>query len=396
MIHYALAALKGVGTQAVESIVEARGTKPFADFADFATRINPRPINKRVLESLAAAGAFDAFESNRAKVCAGVETLLAAANRAHESAQIGQNELFGASAGGSAVVLPEAAPWLPAERLQHEYDAVGFFLSGHPLDEYGPALRRLRVQTWQEFVRAVKNGASAGRVAATVVSRSERRTKTGNKMGILGLSDPTGQFEAVMFSETLGQYRDVVEPGNAVLFHLGAELQGDEVRARVNAAEPLDLAAARTQKGLRIFIRDDKPAESVAARLNSVRSGKSGAAAHGAAHDNSVRGNDTSPEAGSGVQKANGKPPDMRGASPSSGAARQTGEGPDSEVALVVLLDGAVEVEMKLPGRYRVTPQIAGALKAVPGVVSVELLLGLTYCAVDGSLNVADGGLRGS
>jgi len=104
-------------------------------------------------------------------------------------------------------------------------------------------LKRLRVQTWAEFSRAVKTGATAGKVAATVVSRMERRTKTGNKMGIMGLSDPTGHFEAVLFSEGLAQYREVLEPGAAVLLQLGAELQGEDVRARVLHAEPLDDAA---------------------------------------------------------------------------------------------------------------------------------------------------------
>src|SRR5947208_15648530 len=96
----------------------------------------------------------------------------------------------------------------------------------------------------------------------------ERRTKTGNKMGIMGLSDPTGHFEAVLFSEGLAQYRDVLEPGAAVLLQLGAELQGEDVRARVLHAEPLDDAAAKTQKGLRIFVRDTKPLDSIARRLN--------------------------------------------------------------------------------------------------------------------------------
>ena len=129
-------------------------------------------------------------------------------------------------------------------------------------------LKRLRVQSWAEFSRAVKTGATAGKVAATVVSRMERRTKTGNKMGIMGLSDPTGHFEAVLFSEGLAQYRDVLEPGAAVLLQLGAELQGEDVRARVLHAEPLDAAAAKTQKGLRIFVRDTKPLDSIAKRLN--------------------------------------------------------------------------------------------------------------------------------
>ena len=205
---------------------------------------------------------------------AGAEAILAACQRSHEAATIGQNDMFGGAADAPTIMLPQIEPWLPAERLRREYDAIGFFLSGHPLDDYATVLKRLRVQSWAEFSRAVKTGATAGKVAATVVSRMERRTKTGNKMGIMGLSDPTGHFEAVLFSEGLAQYRDVLEPGAAVLLQLGAELQGEDVRARVLHAEPLDAAAAKTQKGLRIFVRDTRPLESIAKRLQMPEPGR--------------------------------------------------------------------------------------------------------------------------
>jgi DNA polymerase III subunit alpha len=317
-IHYSLAALKGVGTQAVEAIVAARGERPFTDLSDFATRINPRAVNKRVLESLAAAGAFDALESNRACVFATVDAMLGEAQRALETKESGALEFsFGDSGGRGALRLPKVEPWLPAERLQKEFDAIGFFLSGHPLDDYMPALRRMRVQSWAEFTRVVKSGVSAGRVAATVVARTERRTRTGSKMGIIGLSDPSGHYEAVLFSEGLQQYRDLLEPGSAVLLMLSAELQGDEVRARIQTAEPLDKAAAKLQKALRVFVRDQAPIESVAKRLD--------------------------------------------------------GQG-DGEVSMVLMLREGTEVEVKLPGRFKVSPQIAGAIKAIPGVVEVQAL----------------------
>jgi DNA polymerase-3 subunit alpha len=339
-IHYALAALKGVGPQAVEQIVDERKKNgPFTSLADFANRVSPRAINKRIIESLAAAGAFDVLEPNRAAVFAGADAILAACQRSHEAASSGQNDMFGNAADAPTLILPQLEPWLPADRLRREYDAIGFFLSGHPLDDYAAVLRRLRVQSWAEFSRAVKTGATAGKVAATVVSRMERRTKTGNKMGIIGLSDPTGHFEAVLFSEGLAQYRDLLEPGAAVLLQLGAELQGEDVRARVLHAEPLDDAAAKTQKGLRIFLRDTKPLDSIARRL-------------------------AAPEA----TLQNGSPPKM--AAP---AAAQRGNG-DGEVSLVMMLDLETEVEMKLPGRFKVSPQIAGAIKAVSGVVDVQTL----------------------
>src|SRR5450631_1881026 len=331
-IIYALAALKGVGQQAVAAIIEARKAGKFADLADFAARVNPRAINKRVLESLACAGAFDGFEKNRASIMATVETVLALAQRAHETAEVGQNELFGGGAQRDPVVLPQVEPWLPAERLRREYEAVGFFLSGHPLDDYATVLKKLRVQSWAEFSRAVKMGATAGRVAGTVVSRQERRTRTGSKMGIIGLSDPTGHYEAVLFSEGLAEYRDLLEPGTAVLLFLSAEVQGDEVRARIQSAEPLDAAAANLHTGLRVFLRDGAPIEGVAKRLQPSQTGPA----------RSAQGNGT----------ANG----------------------DGEVSMVLMLKQGTEVEVKLPGRFKVSPQIAGAIKAVPGVVQVEAL----------------------
>jgi DNA polymerase-3 subunit alpha len=323
-IIYALAALKGVGAQAVKEIVAARADRKFADLADFADRINPRAVNKRVLESLAQAGAFDTFEPSRARVFPAMDAVLARAQRAHDSAVIGQNELFGGGGQREPVVLPQAEPWLPAERLRREYEAIGFFLSGHPLDDYAAALKKLRVQSWAEFSRAVKNGATAGKVAGTVVARQERRTRTGSKMGIIGLSDPTGHYEAVIFSEGLAEHRELLEPGTAVLLFLSAEVQGDEVRARIQSVEPLDAAAANLNKGLRVFLRNETPIEAVAKRLESV---PRNAAANG-----------------------------------------------DGEVSMVLMLAQGTEVEVKLPGRFKVSPQIAGAIKAVPGVVQVEAL----------------------
>jgi DNA polymerase-3 subunit alpha len=324
-IIYALAALKGVGRQAVEAIVEARGNRPFRDLYDFCSRVNPRAVNKRVLESLAAAGAFDALEGNRARVFAAADLLLAAAQRQHDAAATGAFEfVFGGSETHAAVRLPEIEAWLPADRLQKEFDAVGFFLSGHPLDDYAGISKQLRVQSWAEFSRAVRAGAGAGRLAATVVARTERKTRSGSRMGVVTLSDPSGHYEAVIFSEGLHQFRDLLEPGAPVLLMLSAEVQGEDVRARIQSVERLDEAAVRLSKGLRIFLRDHGPIESVARRLQ---------------HPGSER----------------------------ASAAKTEGE-----VALILMLGEGTEVEVKLPGRFKVSPQIAGAIKAVPGVVAVE------------------------
>ena len=312
-IRYALSAIKGVGEAQAQALVSARAEQPFRDLADFAGRLNPREVNKRLLESLAAAGAFDALDANRARVFGAIETILAYAHRRQEDRLAGQSALF---AGDSAdqLVLVKSQPWPLAEQLQREFDAIGFFLSGHPLDGYTAILSRLRVSRWADFARAVKQGASAGRLAATVLDRTERRTKSGTKMGIVQLSDQSGQYEAILFQEGLNQYRDLLEKGTAVLLGLQANVDGEDVRARIVSVEPLDSAASRIQKGLRVFVRDENPLASITQRLTA------------------------------------------RG---------------DGEVSLILMTQGG-EVEVKLPGKFNVSPQLAGALKAIPGIVAVE------------------------
>src|SRR5262249_56110018 len=124
--------------------------------------IKRRDANKRVLESRAAAGAFDELEGNRARVFAGVDAILAAAQRAHDALASGALQFsFGGPSNAEPIRLPAAEPWPAAERLQKEFDAVGFFLSGHPLDDYVAALKRMRVQSWAEFAPGVPPRASA-------------------------------------------------------------------------------------------------------------------------------------------------------------------------------------------------------------------------------------------
>ncbi len=328
-IFYSLAALKGVGAQAVDAIVAAREGRPFKDLAEFASRIDPKAINKRMLESLAAAGAFDALEKNRARVFASCEAILRHAQRSGEDRASGQSELFGGAANPTVLRLPDAEPWLPAERLSKEFDAAGFYLSGHPLDDYTVALKRMRIQSWAEFQQSARTGASAGRLAATVVSRQERRTKTGSRMANIRMSDPTGYFEAVIFQEGLVQYQKLLEPGNAVLVQVGADTQGDEVRLRIYGVELLDNVAARNQRGLVVTVRPDVSVEQIAKRLANGGNGKAAEA------------------------KADGK----------------------GEVNIVVSLEeGLSEVEVKLPGRYPLSPQIAGNVRAIEGVLEVQEL----------------------
>ena len=318
-IFYSLAAIKGVGEAAVHHIVAKRGERAFDSLADFCERIDPRIVGKRVLESLIAAGALDCFGEDRAAMMAGVERMTGMAQRAQENAASGQTDIFGMATGHSPTLsLPAAAAWLPAERLHREFQAVGFYLSAHPLDEYAASLAKMRVQGWAEFAAAVKRGATAGRLAGTVTARQERKTRTGNKMGVVQFSDTSGQYEAVLFSEGLAQYRDLLEAGRSVVITVSAEDRPEGINLRIQTVEALDELASRMQKALRVYVRDGKPLGALAQQLGAK------------------------------------------------------GEG---QVSLVVIKEGgAGEIEVQLPDRYRISPQVASAMRAVPGVVEVELV----------------------
>ena len=296
-IHYALAAIKGVGRGAVEALVEARGQRPFKDLACLARRLNPRMLNKRTLENLVAAGAIDSIEPDRARACAAIEPMMKLAQGAAEAASTGIDDMFGGvTAADVTLRIPAYDSWPMADKLKREYEAIGFFLSGHPLDEYGDLLGKLRVQSWAEFCRAVRAGTtSVGRVAASVLDRSERRTKTGNKLGIVILSDQTGHFRG---DHLLGRGSvSTARSWNRAVPWCSNSRRTSKARmsaARIMTAEPLDVAVARHQKGMRVYLSDERPIPSVQQRLQ-------------------VRG--------------------------------------EGEVSLILLLDGTREVEVKLPGK---------------------------------------------
>ncbi|MCY6380476.1 DNA polymerase III subunit alpha [Hoeflea prorocentri] len=319
-IYYSLAAIKGVGEAAVDHIVEVRGDKPFESIEDFFLRVDPKLINRRVLEHLICAGAFDCFGRDRAELVGGTDRLLGFSQRAMENRISGQSDMFGSGAatGPETIQFNSVTPWVPSEKLHREYQSLGFYLSAHPLDTYSELLEKMRVQTFADFANAVRQGATAGRLAGTVTSKQERKTRTGNKMGIIVFSDSSGQYEAVLFSEGLAQYRDLLEPGKSLVITVDAEERPEGISLRIQTVQSLEERAVQTQKALRIFVRDSMPVQQIAGHLNTKG---------------------------------------------------------DGQVSFVVIKDdGRREVEVELPERYRISPQIASALKTAKGIVDVELV----------------------
>jgi DNA polymerase-3 subunit alpha len=319
-IYYALAALKGVGESAVDHIVEVRGDEPFASIEDFCLRIDPRQVNRRVLESLIFAGAFDCFGLDRAQIGGGLDRLLGYAQLAQENKRSGQSDMFGSggASGPEKISFPPFAPWLPSERLLKEFQVLGFYLTAHPLDSYNNILEKMRVQTFADFSAGIKQGATNARLAGTVISKQERKTRTGNKMGIIVFSDSSGQFEAVLFSEMLNQYRDVLESGKSFVLTAVGEERPEGIGLRLQTIQSLEEKSLQMQKTLRVYVRDSGPLRAVTTHLNAKG---------------------------------------------------------DGLVSFIVIKEeGKREVEVELAQKYRITPEIAAALRAAPGVVDVELV----------------------
>jgi DNA polymerase-3 subunit alpha len=170
----------------------------------------------------------------------------------------GTGDLFGGSSAGEASIdMRPVQVWTPMELLQQEFEAIGFFLSGHPLDAYASALAKLGVSTYAEFEARCERGSAAGRLAGIVVSIRERRSQKGNKFAFAIFSEPTGQFEAVIFSETLAAARSLLEPGTAVLITVEGERDGEAVKMRAQAVQSLDAAASSIQKGWKVVLDAD-------------------------------------------------------------------------------------------------------------------------------------------
>ena len=324
-IIYSLAALKNVGKSVVEHIVRVREEGgPFRSLADFAQRVDPHIVNRRALESLARAGAFDAFEPNRARVLEGIDAILELAHRAQEERATGQASLFGgadgtARDGPEELMLPQVTPWPGMQKLEEEYKAVGFYLSGHPLDDYMQTLARIGVMPWAEFRALVqRRGQGSARLAGAVTARRERRAKSGNLFAFVEFSDPSGQFEAICFSELLHEKRELLEAGQSVVIGVEASLEEGEVKLRLVSVEPLEERAAKIGQGLMIHVRAAE-AGAAAAQLKALL-------------------------------KNGGRSP----------------------VRLVVHAPGLGEVDMLLGEHFTVTPQLKAALLALPGVVDVR------------------------
>jgi DNA polymerase III subunit alpha len=266
-VRYALAAIKGVGAAATGALADERESRgAFRDVHDLMARLGTRVINKRLLESLARAGALDRLEPARRRVVEGADLLLRYAAAAAEATQSDQESLFGGS--GAAQVpkpaLPAVEDWPALERLQAEFDVLGLYLSAHPLDGYRNALQRLGVITGDRL-RQVAGEGGRFKVAGVIASRQERVTERTRLVRLI-VSDHTAQFEVTAFSELMGQARDLLDGTTPLYFEVDARVDGDNLRLTAQRIQKLDEVVDMARAAVEITLA----APNVALRLRSM------------------------------------------------------------------------------------------------------------------------------
>jgi len=254
-IRYALAAIRNVGKQAMEGLVAEREAKGrFKNLYDFAQRLDPSAVNKRQIENLVRAGAFDSLNKNRAHLFGGVETMLRHASAAASERTSNQSSLFGeALVPKGDLQLPNSPPWKQMDLLTEEFSALGFHLTAHPLDAYDTALKRIGVQRYSDVARRATAETTRAKLAGIVESRQERTSARGNRFAFVKMSDTSGNFEFTVFAEHLALYREILETGQKLLIAVDVRAdEGGAPRLTAQSIQLLDEAAAATGAGLEI------------------------------------------------------------------------------------------------------------------------------------------------
>jgi len=322
-VRYALAALKGVGAGAMEELVQERTARGlFKNLEDFASRINPKGLNKRQFEQLSSAGGFDSLNSNRAQMAASAEIVLRHAHGLAEEKNSGQVSLFGGGAdeAGGGLGLPElpnAPPWDALEQLAREFAAVGFYLSAHPLDSRQKQFENMKIASVASVEVALQNTPMARfQMAGVLMKKQEKMSQKGSKYAFLQLSDPTGIFEVTLFSEMLHASREFLEAGRSLLVSVEAEQKEEQIRFTCTKIAPLEDALEGKIRAIDITVNAAAPVHKIKEALER---------------------------------------------DPQGGA----------QINLYVRLDAARVVHLRLPGRWVLGAQARNQLRTQPGVVDI-------------------------
>ncbi|WP_434290544.1 DNA polymerase III subunit alpha [Celeribacter sp. SCSIO 80788] len=328
---YALGALKNVGVEAMQLIVKAREEtgKPFVTLFDFARRVDLKKVGKRPLEMLARAGAFDLLDSNRRRVFDSLDALVQYSAAIHEQKASNQVSLFGDA--GEDLPEPRLSPvgdWVASERLMEEQKAIGFYLSGHPLDDYSAALKRKKIGTLAEVqARAEAEGGVIMKVGVLVSGFRPMKSGKGTRYFRMNISDPTGQLAGIAMFPKKGEYEpshDIFEKHDKLVMSLEGRFNDGQFDPMIRSVAPMETVVADAGgAGLKIYCEDTRAIVMVGELLNRV-----------------------------------------------TREAKQPAKGAIS--FCLMPQDSQNEVEIDIPQPFVITPEIKGAIKSFDGVVMVE------------------------
>ena len=321
-IIYALGALKNVGIESMRNIISVRNTGgDFKDIFDFANRVELRKIGKRSLEMLIYAGVFDEISNNRNQLFQSIEILVEYSNICFSEKYTGQNNLFGET--NNLLSYPDLKlieDWNSSEKLKKEYEAIGFYLSAHPLDDYSKLFKSQKIEKFSELNEILKSGPKLIKISGSVLSKQERISSKGNKFAFIQFSDPSGFFEVTAFSDILDLYNNLLQPSQNLILSCQATLEENQPKLLLRKDEKIsDVLNSLEDLGIRIFIDDHNAVTFLKEQLEILNN-----------------------------------------------------ENLKKSPIKIVVISKEFDVELDLPNSYRITNDVINSINHIPGVLQVE------------------------
>ena len=321
-IIYALGALKNVGIESMRNIISVRNTGgDFKDIFDFANRVELRKIGKRSLEMLIYAGVFDDISNNRNQLFQSIEILVEYSNICFSEKYTGQNNLFGET--NNLLSYPDLKlieDWNSSEKLKKEYEAIGFYLSAHPLDDYSKLFKSQKIEKFSELNEILKSGPKLIKISGSVLSKQERISSKGNKFAFIQFSDPSGFFEVTAFSDILDLYNNLLQPSQNLILSCQATLEENQPKLLLRKVEKIsDVLNSLEDLGIRIFIDDHNAVTFLKEQLEILNN-----------------------------------------------------ENLKKSPIKIVVISKEFDVELDLPNSYRITNDVINSINHIPGVLQVE------------------------
>ena len=321
-IIYALGALKNVGIESMRNIISVRNTGgDFKDIFDFANRVELRKIGKRSLEMLIYAGVFDEISNNRNQLFQSIDILVEYSNICFSEKNTGQNNLFGET--NNLLSYPDLKlieDWNSSEKLKKEYEAIGFYLSAHPLDDYSKLFKSKNIEKFSELNEILKSGPKLIKISGSVLSKQERISNKGNKFAFIQFSDPSGFFEVTAFSDILDLYNNLLQPSQNLILSCQATLEENQPKLLLRKVEKIsDVLNSLEDLGIRIFIDDHNAVTFLKEQLEILNN-----------------------------------------------------ENLKKSPIKIVVISKEFDVELDLPNSYRITNDVINSINHIPGVLQVE------------------------